>query len=190
MSTLTIYFPYTAVTGSGQQTDLVAPLAASLPIAPENNVGNLILTQQVGVFGPGAYQWVQSKGRWQFILPYTLICQQLFGVSQNYVVMPNAGDNLLQIGSSGAAIVSVYRNSYLLPEDAYSVVPQGITLVTSALNGDVFVVIQISPLLPTTDISSGGGIPEAPDDGTAYVRKNEGWEDIQNELNEGNYTGV
>src|SRR5579859_6198095 len=103
---ITLLFPYIAINAAGNKTPMQGPTVESLPVVPDSLGENLILTKQVGIFGPGAYQW--SNNRWQFILSYTIICSELYGVSQAFVAMPNAGDNLIPVGDSGAAIVSVY----------------------------------------------------------------------------------
>jgi hypothetical protein len=185
---VSLLFPYIALNGS-KQLLMQAPTTDSLPLVPDNRGQNLVLTQQVGVFAAGGYQWVNS--RWQFVVSYAVICNDLFGVSQAFLVMPNVGDNLLPIGDSGAALVAVYRNGSLLSSSSYSVVNTGIVLTRPAALYEVYLVFQRSPLTPTTPVSGGGGgISDAPSDGHAYVRKNASWEIIQNELNEGNFTGI
>jgi len=95
----------------------------------------------------------------------------------------------LPVGDNGAAIVSVYKNGVLQPTTAYTKTPQGISYNAPFSNMfDVYLVMQQSPITPTMALT-GGGIPEAPVDEDAYVRKNAGWENIQNELIEGNFTG-
>lgn len=183
---ITLLFPYIAITASGQKIPMQGPTVESLPVMPDTQGENLVLTKQVGIFGPGAYQW--SNNRWQFILSYTTICSELYGVSRAFVAMPNAGDNLIPVGDSGAAIVSVYRNGTKLAANSYSVTSLGISLTAPTRENEVYVVIQDSPLTPTTPIA-GGGIPDAPVNDTAYVRKNAAWENLQNELNEGVFTG-
>ncbi len=167
---------------------MLAPTADSLPITPTTD-SNLVLTQTVGVFAAGAYQWTNNK--WQFVIDYQTICNELFELSQAFVVIPAGGDNLLPIGDSGAANVTLYRNGVLQPTTAYSVVSNGISLVRPAILYEVYLVFQNSPIKPTTPVpDGGGGISDAPDDGVAYVRKNEAWENIQNELNEGAFNGI
>jgi hypothetical protein len=180
-----LYLPYTYVTPNGTQIPSLAPTVDSFPITPDERGNNLILTVQKGVYAPGAYQWVDS--RWQFILPYETVCQQLFGLSANFVCVPNVGDNLLPIGNSGAANVDVYRNSVQIT--GFSLQPQGVALPNPASRDDVYVVVQWSPIKPTDSITGGGGIPDAPTDGQAYVRKNLAWEQLQSEVNEGQFTG-
>jgi hypothetical protein len=184
---ITLLFPYMLVNG-GRITARLAPTVESLPISPTTD-DNLILTQQVGVFAAGAYQWVGAK--WQFVVDYKTICNEMFVLSQAFTVLPLGGDNLLPIGDSGAAIVTVYKNGVIMASSAYTVTSAGISLVKPAVLFDVYLVFQTSPITPTTPISGGGGgIPDAPVNGTAYVRKNGAWEDIQNELNEGIFTGI
>jgi hypothetical protein len=183
---ITLLFPYTLVI-NGNTTATLAPTADSLPITPTTNT-NLVLTQQVGVFAAGAYQWTNNK--WQFVIDYPTICNELFVLSKAFVIMPSAGDNLLPIGNSGAAIITLYKNGVLQPQSAYSAVSSGISLVHPAAAYEVYLVFQNSPITPTTPIPSGGGISDAPVDGNAYVRKNAGWDNIQNELNEGGFTGI
>jgi hypothetical protein len=183
---ITLLFPYTLVI-NGTQSATLAPTADSLPITPTTNT-NLVLTQQVGVFAAGAYQWTNNK--WQFVIDYQTICNELFILSQAFLIMPSGGDNILPIGDSGAAIVSVYRNGVLQQKSAYTVIGSGISLVRPAAAYEVYLVFQNSPITPTTPIPSGGGISDAPSDGNAYVRKNAAWGNIQNELNEGAFTGI
>jgi hypothetical protein len=150
---------------------------------------NLVLTQQVGVFAAGAYQWTNNK--WQFVIDYNTICNEVFTFSQAFLVMPMGGDTLLPIGDSGAAIVTVYRNGVPLSSSAFEVLSTGISLSRPAAMYEVYLVFQTSSITPTTPISGGsGGIPDAPSNGNAYVRKNSTWESIQNELNEGVFTGI
>jgi hypothetical protein len=182
---ITLLFPYTLITG-GKVIPSLAPTADSLPITP-TTYSNLVLTQQVGVFAAGAYQWTNNK--WQFVVDYNTICNELFILSQALLVIPSGGDNILPIGDSGSAIVSVYRNGVLMPTSSYSVTSSGISLVRPAVLYEVYLVFQNSPITPTTPIPSGGGISDAPVDGNAYVRKNAAWDNIQNELNEGVFTG-
>lgn len=126
---ITLFFPYIAILANGQKVSMQAPTTESLPVIPDSQGENLVLTKQVGVFGPGAYQWMGN--RWQFVVSYAAICSELFGVSQGYVSTPNAGDNLIPVGDSGAALVSVYRNGTLLVQNsAYTVTTQGISLTT------------------------------------------------------------
>lgn len=183
---ITIFFPYIAILGNGQKIPMQGPTVDSLPITPDSRGENLILTATVGVWGPGAYQWVNN--RWQFILDYSLITSEIFRISQAYVVFPNAGDNLLPIGPSGQANVTVFKNGTLQPASYYTVTSQGISLVTPARLNEIFVVNQESPITAITPIT-GSGVPDAPSDGSAYVRKNAAWGNIQNELNEGKFTG-
>jgi hypothetical protein len=184
---ITLLFPYTLVVG-GKTVPSLAPTAESLPITPTINT-NLVLTQQVGVFAAGAYQWTNNK--WQFVIDYNTICNEVFTFSQAFLVMPMGGDTLLPIGNSGAAIVTVYRNGVSLSSTAYEVTSTGISLLRPAAMYEVYLVFQTSSITPTTPISGGGGgIPDAPSNGTAYVRKNSAWESIQNELNEGVFTGI
>jgi hypothetical protein len=183
---ITLLFPYMLVVG-GKTTPMLAPTADSLPITPTTNA-NLVLTQTVGVFAAGAYQWTNNK--WQFVIDYQTICNELFIISQAFLVMPAAGDNLLPIGNSGDAIVSVYRNGVLLPQTSYTIVGSGISLMRPAVAYEVYLVFQNSPITPTTPLPSGGGISDAPTDGTPYVRKNAAWENLQSELNEGAFTGI
>jgi hypothetical protein len=183
---ITLLFPYTMTYG-GQQTARLAPTTDSLPVTPDTNGDNLVLTQQVGVFSAGAYQWTNNK--WQFVIDYKTICNELFAFSKAFVILPSGGDNLLPIGNSGAAIVSLYKNGVLQPPSYYSVTSSGISLVRPAMLYEVYLVFQTSPIQPTTPIPSGGGISDAPDDGNAYVRKDAAWENIQSELNEGVFTG-
>lgn len=182
---ITLLFPYIAVLATGQKIAMQGPTVESLPSVPDSLGENLVLTKQVGVFGPGAYQWINN--RWQFILAYSTICAELFGVSQAYVCIPNTGDNLLPVGDSGAAIVSVYKNGAIVPTSSYTIINTGISLKTPVKANEIFVVLQDSPLSATTAIN--GGIPEAPVNGSSYVRKNAAWENLQNELNEGVFTG-
>jgi hypothetical protein len=184
---ITLLFPYIVVYGNGVKMGKQAPTTESLPVSPEPSIDNLILTKQVGVFGPGAYQWINN--RWQFVLDYAIICNELFGVSQAYVVMPYAGDNLLPVGNSGAAIVSVYKNGVLMPSTMYSITMAGIALNNQTASNEVYLVMQDSPIDPTMAITGGGGIADAPVDGNPYVRKNGAWENLQSELNEGVFTG-
>jgi hypothetical protein len=185
---ITLQFPYMLVV-SGMIIPKLAPTAESLPIMPTDTNENLVLTQQVGVFSAGAYQWMNN--RWQFVVDYNTICNELFIISQAYVIIPSVGDNLLPIGNSGAAIVSVYRNGVLMPTTSYTVIGSGISLMRAASQNEVYLVFQNSPMTPTTPIPGpGGGIADAPTDGNPYVRKNAAWEDLQNELNEGTYTGI
>lgn len=184
---ITLQFPYMQVI-SGKITPMLAPTADSLPITPTTS-SNLVLTQQVGVFAAGAYQWTNNK--WQFVIDYNTICNELFILSQAFVIMPSGGDNILPIGNSGAANVGVYRNGVLLPPSAYTVISSGISLVRPAILYEVYLVFQNSPITPTTPIPGGGsGIVDAPADGHPYVRKNAAWEDLQNELNEGAFNGI
>lgn len=181
---ITLFFPYVAVLPNGQKIPMQGMTVESLPVNPDGFGENLILTKQVGVFGPGAYQWVNN--RWQFILSYSTICSELYGVSQVFVALPNAGDNLIPIGDSGAATVTVYKNGIKIPvQTAYSVTTQGISLVNPAKTNDVFAIIQESPIKATTPL----GVTEAPANGLAYVRKDDAWELLQNELNEGSFNG-
>lgn len=164
------------------------PTVDSLPISPGAQGENLVLTAPVGAYAAGAYQWVNN--RWQFLIDYATICREIFTVSQAFVVLTNTGDNVLPIGDSGAAILTIYRNGVVLASSAYYNSSSGIVLNTPAGRFDVYVVLQNSPLMPTTPISGGGGgISDAPVDGNPYVRKNAAWENIQNELTEGVYTG-
>jgi hypothetical protein len=183
---ITLLFPYTVIYSNGVQVSRQAPTTDRLPITPDAQGDNLVLTTQVGVFGPGAYQW--SNNRWQFILEYATICSELFGVADAYVIIPGSGDNLLPVGNSGSAIVSVFKNGVQMPTSAYTITTQGISLNVPTILYEVYVVMQVSPMNATTPIT-GGGIPDAPDDGNPYVRKNAAWENLQNELNEGVFTG-
>lgn len=183
---ITLFFPYIAILSNGQKVSLQTATAETLPLTPDAQGENLVLTKQIGVFGPGVYQWFNNK--WQFILSYENVCDELFGISQMYVAMPHPGDNLIPVGDSGSAIVSVYRNGIIVAPSTYEVTTLGISLNSPTRAGEVYVVVQASPITPTTSIS-GGGIPDAPTDGSAYVRKNGAWENIQNELNEGSFTG-
>jgi hypothetical protein len=185
---LTILFPYISVYGSNQVLQQ-AITTSSLPTIPDNRGEALVLTQQVGVFSAGSYLWVNN--RWQLTLDYATICDQVFGVSRALVLTPGTGDNFLAIGSSGAAIVRVYKNGVLQPTSYYTVTATGISLSRPTVLYEVYLVLQISQITPMTDLSQGGsGIVDAPVDGNAYVRKNAAWENIQNELNEGSFTGL
>jgi hypothetical protein len=184
---LTLQFPYMLVVG-GKIMSMLAPTADSLPITPTTST-NLVLTQQVGVFSAGAYQWTNNK--WQFVIDYDTICNELFGLSQAFVVIPSGGDTILPIGNSGAAVITVYRNGVLIPSNSYTVVSSGIALSRPAVLYEVYLVFQNSPITPTTPIPGGGsGIIDAPADGNPYVRKNANWENLQDELNEGAFNGI
>lgn len=185
---ITLFFPYTAIFSNGQKVSLQAYTAESLPLTPDPKETTLVLTKQIGIYGPGVYQWFNNK--WQFVLSYENVFNELFGITKIYIATPNSGDNLIPVGDSGQAIVSVYRNGGVLAPSAYDIVTEGISLKSPTNTGEVYVVKQASPITPTTIIPSGGsGIPDAPINGLAYVRKNGAWEDISSELNEGSFTG-
>ncbi|QBX06687.1 hypothetical protein H1O16_gp274 [Burkholderia phage BcepSaruman] len=179
-----LFFPYSIVRSNGGITNAFAPLVDTLPAYPDTRGLNLILTQSVGVFSPGAYQWSDTKSRWQFILDYQLICQQLFALSDAFLYVANPGDNLIPIGNSGAALLSVYKNGY--KTTAFSSTAAGISLNQPATNGDMYLVSRVSPITPTSAIS---GIGDAPVDSKVYVRSNAAWQDIQSSLNEGAFVG-
>jgi hypothetical protein len=187
--TVQLFIPYSMVLGNGTQIATSAPLVDSLPTTPSSNM-NLILTGVVGTFAAGAYQWVPTKSRWQFIVDYQTICSQLFGVSNAFLCFPNAGDNFLPVGPYGQAQVAVYRNGGLQPTSAYTLGTDGVHLVSPALAADLYLVIMVNPMRGNTPISGGGGgISDAPNDGNPYVRNSLAWEQLQNELNEGQYSG-
>ncbi len=184
-----LFIPYSMVLGDGSIVATSAPLVGSLPANPVTTP-NLILTSDVGQFASGAYQWISQKSRWQFVVDYQTICSQIFGVSNAFLCFPNEGDNFLPVGASGEAQVAVFRNGGLLPTTAYEIGTTGIHLLTPAIEYDLDLVIMVNPIRGNTPISGGGGgIPDAPNDGTPYVRNSLEWEELQDELNEGLYTG-
>jgi hypothetical protein len=185
---VTLFIPYTILRGDGTFIPTNAPIVDSIPAMPTNGIDNLILTSQFGSFVAGAYQWVPQKNKWQYLIDYDTICSQLFGVSDAYLCFPNAGDNFLPVGSSGNALMEITRNGS--PYTTYEITDTGIVLDLPAVAYDIYLVLQASPYTATSILTGGGGIPDAPDDGIAYVRKLQAWEDIQDELNEGNFYGT
>jgi hypothetical protein len=178
---VTLFIPYIAVQPNGVLVQTSAPTVDSLTSAGTGT--GVVLTNDVGVYAAGGYQWIPSRNRWQFTIDYQTICGQVFGVSQGFVATPNPGDTLIPIGSSGAATVVVRRNGVIIT--TYTLNNLGVVLNIPASLGDVYVIIQYSPLTATTAI----GVTDAPIDGNAYVRKNAAWENLQAETNEGLFTG-
>jgi hypothetical protein len=105
---VTLQFPYTLVQANGTKVPQLAPSVDSLPSNPTTTL-NVVLTATVGAFAAGAYQWVQSKNRWVFVIDYNSISNQLFTISQAYLCFPNAGDNMLPVGDTGQAWVTYPR---------------------------------------------------------------------------------
>lgn len=178
-----LLLPYTIVHSNGSMTPTVAPTVDTLPLNPITEQ-NVILTQPFGNYEPGAYQWVANKQRWIFVVDYQTICSQIFGVADAFLCFPNAGDNFLPIGSSGDAQTTVCRNGVIFT--GYEVNSTGIHLDEPAAQDDLYLVMQWSPLRGNSSLT-GGGIPDVPLDDTPYVRKNQAWEQLQQELNEGQY---
>lgn len=176
-----LFIPYVAVAANGNKTITSAPTVDALPTSPLS-VPNVVLTVTVGAFIPGAYQWVISKNRWQFIVDYQTICSQLFGISTAYVCTPNAGDNLLPVGDAGAAVLKVTRNGAVYTD--YTKLSMGLALGLPATASDIYLVIMQSAINATTSL-----IADAPGNGNAYVRKNLTWSNVLDETNEGFYVG-
>ncbi len=179
--TVNLFLPYTLVQANGTQTATTSPTVDAIPTSP-TTTPNVVLTTTVGTYVPGAYQYVAAKSRWQFLIDYQTICNQLFGVSNAFLCTPNAGDNLLPIGTVGIATVHITRNGVALTQ--YTVGPTGIVLTTPAAASDMYLVLLSSPLNAMTAF-----VVDAPIDGNAYARNSGGWELVANETNEGSYVG-
>jgi hypothetical protein len=183
-------FPYTAVKADGQKIIAQSPAVDALPSSASvgDKVGhnNVVLTEDSNTgYKLGMYQYVHVRNRWQLVLPYEVICSELFGIAVLYVSFPGAGDNLLPIGDTGSALLTVTRNGVSVSN--YDRSNLGLVLQTPAVNGDVYGILVASPLTPTTAFPAG--IPEAPVDSSPYVRMNGMWDPLQDHLNEGQFIG-
>jgi hypothetical protein len=182
-------FPYMVVKGDGSKIIAQAPAVDKFPsnITLTEQIGNnIVLTDNINrKYRLGMYQYSTIRNRWQFVLPYEVICGELFTISQMFVCFPNAGDNLLPIGDSGQALLTVTRNGVSISN--YDRVNTGLVLNMPAVNGDIYCVLTSSPFTSSTSIPAG--IPDAPLDGIPYVRNDGFWDPLQEFLNEGQFVG-
>ncbi len=177
-----LFIPYILLQTNGTKVPMQAPLVDSLPITPTTH-SNVILTGLVGAFAAGAYQWNSVTGRWVFLVDYTTICSQLFGISSAFLWIPTVGSTFIPVGATGSALIKVTRNG--APVTNYTVGSSGITLGNPSAANDMFLTVLVSPIVPSTVLS--GGVADAPMDNTMYVRGNATWAHMQDWLDEGTF---
>jgi hypothetical protein len=183
-------FPNTAVKADGQmiiaQSPSVDALPSSATVVDQVGHNNVVLTADLNdSYRLGMYQYTTIRNRWQMVLPYEVICSELFGISTMYVCLPNDGDNLLPIGDTGQALLTVTRNGVSISN--YDRTNTGLALQLPAVRGDVYGILCASPITAATVIPAG--IADAPFDSSPYVRTNGMWDTLQDHLNEGEFTG-
>ena len=187
--TIQLNIPYTVIKRDGTMVIAQSPTVDMLPSSETLNeqIGNnVVLIDEVSSkFREGMYQYSQLRNRWQFVLPYSVICSELFSIAQLFVCFPNGGDNLLPIGNSGQSLLTVTRNGVSISN--YDRAHTGLALHTPAVAGDIYGVLSASPLTAATEIPAG--IADAPLDGNPYVRADGFWDPLQEYLNEGQFTG-
>lgn len=175
-----LYFPITAVSSIGTRVPLFAPVVDSLTVSSTGTFSVVALVKDVGTQLAGLYR-LDDLGVWRRALPYLTLSSFIFESVEVFSYLPNSGTTILQATDLPNTLVEVYRNAGKIT--TFTVSGNNVILNSPSQPNDSFIVLSF-----ITTSSGGGGIPDAPSDNNAYVRKMQAWDNLNNQtLNEGSF---
>jgi len=160
---------------------MYAPVVDSLTLTSTGTFSTVALVNDVGATPSGLYL-LSSTGAWRRVIPYRMLSGFVFESVNVFAYLPNAGTTTLQAAALEGTRVQVLRNANAIT--AFTVSGNNVVLNTPSQTNDTFSVLSF--VIPGG--GSGGGIPDAPNDSKAYVRKSLSWQDLNNQtLTEGTF---